>query len=63
MPPCGGEGLIQAEIAHDSRDERILLQSASLQKIERRNGENLIAIDNLAVFVAKKNTIGVAIVT
>src|SRR5437867_6807221 len=57
------ERLIEAKIAHDGGDYRILLQSPSLQKVQRRNGENLIAIHNLAILVAKKNTIGIAVVS
>ena len=58
-----GERFIETEIAHDRGDERVLLQPAGAQKIDRGDGENLVAIDNLAVFVAKQNAIGVAIVS
>src|SRR5262249_28358202 len=57
------ERFVEAKIAHDGGHDRVLLQPAGLQKIESRNRENLIAIHNLAVFVAKKNAIGIAIVT
>jgi hypothetical protein len=40
-----------------------LLQPAGFQKIQRRDREDLIAIDNLAVLVAKKNAISIAVVT
>ena len=57
-----GERFIEAKIAHDGGDDRVLLQPASFQKIQRCNGENLVAIHNLAVLVAKKNAIGIAVV-
>src|SRR5439155_21794656 len=54
---------IQTEIAHDRCHDSVLLQPAGFQKIQRRDREDFIAIDNLAVLVAKKNAISITIVT
>ena len=59
--PSRSEGFIQAKIAHHGGHDRILLKPASLQKIQRRNRKNLIAVHNLAVLVAEKNAIGIAV--
>src|SRR6266576_5332978 len=56
-----GERFIETEIAHHGGDERVLLQPAGMQKIDGGDSENLVSIDNLAVFVAKQDAIGVAI--
>src|SRR5207253_10649160 len=52
---------IETKIAHDRGHDGILLKSGGAQKIDSCDGENLIAIDNFAVLVAKQNAISVAI--
>ena len=47
------ECFIQAKIAHDGGHDRILLQPTRLQEINGRDGEDLIAIHNLAVLVTQ----------
>src|SRR3984893_796583 len=59
----GSDRLVESEIAHHRGDERVLLQLSRAQKIDSGNGENFIAIDNFAIFIAKKNAIGVAVVS
>src|SRR6201986_2804374 len=39
---------IQTEIAHDRCHDSVLLQPTGFQKIQRRDGKDFIAIDNLA---------------
>ena len=62
LPAMRCKRFVQAKIAHDGGYRGILLQPASFQQIEGGDRENLIAIHNLAVLVAKKNTIGIAVV-
>jgi len=57
-----GERFIETEIAHHSGNERVLLQPAGAQKIDGGDRKNFVSIDNLAVFVAEQDAIGVAIV-
>src|SRR5207245_3056038 len=49
------------KIAHDRGHDGILLKPAATQKIDSCDGENLVAIHNLAVLVAKQDAISVAI--
>ena len=58
-----GERFIQAEIAHDGGDQRIVAQLAGAQKIDSGNGEDFVTIDNLAVVVAEQDAIGIAVVS
>ena len=52
-----GERFIEAKIAHDGGDDCVLLQPASFQKIQRCDGQNLVAVHNLTVLVTKKNAV------
>src|SRR3954454_6205533 len=61
LSPARCERFIKANIAHYSGDDRVLSQPASLKKIQSCDGEDLVAIDDLAVLVAQKNAIRVAI--
>src|SRR5207247_8921294 len=55
-----GKRFIETKIAHDRGHDRVLLKPAA-QKIDSCDGENLITIDNLSIFVAKQDAISVAI--
>src|ERR1700730_1851478 len=57
----GIDSFVETEIAHHGRDQRVGFQLRIFQEIDRGDGENLIAIDNLALLVAKQDAIGVAI--
>ena len=54
---------IQTEIAHDRCHDSVLLQPASFKKSRGRDREDFVAINNLAVLVAKKNAVSIAVVT
>ena len=56
-------GLIQTKIAHYRRHDRVLREPARGQKIESRYGENLVAIDNFGVLVAKQDAVSVAVMS
>ena len=58
----GFEGFIEAEVAHDGGNQGAALEAAALEVIHRRDGHDLIAIDQLAVFVAEQDAVGIAIV-
>src|SRR5437588_1996221 len=47
------ERLIGAKITHDSGDNCVPINAPTLEKIESGTGEQLIAIDDLAVLIAK----------
>ncbi len=55
------ERFVETKIAHDCGHDGVLLKPAATQKIDSCDAENLIAIHNLAVLVAKQDAISVAI--
>src|SRR4030095_9132168 len=57
-----GECLIQAKIAHHSGNDRVLLQPSNIQEIQGGNGQDLVAVNNIAIFVTQQDTIGIAVV-
>src|SRR6202011_4068374 len=59
----GCERFVQAEITHHGRDQRVVAKLVRFQKIERGDGENFVAINDLAIFIAKQNAVGIAIVS
>ena len=58
----GFEGFIEAKVAHDGRNQGAAFEAAALEVIHRRDGHDLVAIDQLAVFVAEQDAVGIAIV-
>ena len=62
FPAVRGERFVEPEVAHHGRDEGVLLQLSAAQQIDRGDGENFIAIHDLALLVAEQNAIGVAVV-
>src|SRR4029077_9907129 len=62
LSASGSERFVQTEIAHDGGDERVLLEAAAAQKIDRSNGHNFIAIDNFAVLITYQAAVSVALV-
>ena len=54
---------VETEVAHDRCDQRVVAELIRFQKVERGDRENLVAIDDLAIFIAKKDAIGIAVVS
>ena len=61
MPPSGAKRLVQAEVAHHRRDQRLLLEPSRLQEIYGSDGQNFVAVHELPFFVAQQNPIGIAV--
>ena len=55
------ERFIEPEVAHHRGDQRLLREPAGFQEVDRGNGQDLVAIHQLAVFVAKQNAVGIAV--
>ncbi len=56
------ERFVEPEVAHHRGDEGVLSQLSAAQQIDRGDGENFVAIHDLALLVAKQDAIGVAVV-
>ena len=56
------ERFIEAEVAHHRRHERVLGEAPALDKVERGDRHDLVAVDDLAVFIAKQHAVGITIV-
>ena len=59
----GRERFVQAKVTHHGRDQRVIAKLIRFQKIERGDDQNFVTINDLAVFIAKQNPVGVAIVS
>ena len=58
----GGERFIQAEIAHDRCDQRVPLEASAPEEIHGRDRHDLVAVHQLAVFVAQQHAVGIPVV-
>ena len=56
------ERFVEPEVAHHGGDKGILSQLSAAQQIDRGDGENFVAIHDLALLIAKQDAISVAIV-
>ncbi len=54
-------GLLQAHIGHDRSNQRFFLQLSPAQQLLGTDGHDMIAIDNLAVFIADNQPVAVAV--
>src|SRR5262249_11640321 len=62
LAAIGGQRFVETKVAHDRRDEGVVAELVRLQEIKRGNRQNLIAVNDLTVFVAKQNAIGITVV-
>ena len=51
----------QSGVAHDRRDQGLLVERSLLHHVQRRDRHDIVAVDQIAVFVAQQHAIGVAI--
>ena len=58
----GFERFIEPEVAHDGRNQGAAFEAAALKVIDCCDGHDLVAIDQLTVFVAEKDAVGIAVV-
>ena len=56
------ERFLQAVIAHHRGHQRILRETALPDELARGDGHDLVAVDQFALFVAKEDTVRVAVV-
>ena len=56
------ERLVEAEVTHDSGDQRVSLQATSLEVVDGGDGHDLVAIDEVSIFITEQDAVGVTIV-
>ena len=53
--------MLQAQVRHDRRDDRIAAQQPVLLEVERRERHHCISVDDIAALVDEDESIGVSI--
>jgi hypothetical protein len=57
-----GEGFIEAEVGHDGGDEGVVVEAIPLEEVDSEDGEDFVAIEEVAIFIAEEDAVGIAVV-
>jgi hypothetical protein len=60
--PVAAQGLIQTKITHHRGHESIARERPTPDCVEGGNREDFVTVDDVPIFIAKKHTVGIAIV-
>ena len=55
------DGLVETDVRHDRRDDRVVRQRAGFDHVLRAHHEDVVAIDDLAFFIDAEAAVGVAV--
>ena len=56
-----GHGVAQTQVRHDGHDDRLLRQQTPLPSVDGADGDDLVAVDEVAVGVHREHPVGIPV--